>query len=249
MFFVSFAFSQTPDGYVKKKDDKTGKLIYEGNFKGGKPQGVFKYYYDFDTVKAILDFKQNGKYCYAKLFHPTGKISAQGKYIGESVKDSVWSFFDDGGKLISRDTYSDGKKNGTCYVYLRDGKLAEERNFKMDVLHGTFKQYFDGKAVKSEGAYVNGNLDGKNSHYFPNGVQVATGFYKNGMKTGPWIYRDKDNKVTEKELYINGQLADKKKTEEFFSKNKEAAPSPKEKASTGGKDQTPKGQVKGAKKN
>ena len=94
-------------GYWKKKDDKEGKLIYEGLFKDDKPQGVFKYYYPFDSVKAIMDFKLDGKYSYAKLFHPTGKIIAKGKYIGEA-KDSVWVYYDEKGVMVSKDIYVNG---------------------------------------------------------------------------------------------------------------------------------------------
>lgn len=213
-------------GYWKKESGEKGKLIYEGLFKDDKPQGVFKYYYPFDTVKAIMDFKKDGQCAYAKLFHPNGKIMAKGKYIGE-IKDSVWIYYDEAAVMVSKDIYINGKKNGKCLVYLPDGKLAEERVYKMDVQDGPFKQYFDGKTVKGEGTYVNGLLEGKNTYYYPSGIQAATGFYKNGQKTGAWIYKEKDGKIKEKELYIDGKLADKKKTEEFFSKNKVQDSQPK----------------------
>ena len=67
---------------------------------------------------------------------------------------------------------------------------------------------------------MNGLLEGKNTYYYPNGVQAASGFYKNGQKNGVWIYKEKGGKIKEKELYVDGKLADKKKTEEFFNKNK-----------------------------
>jgi antitoxin component YwqK of YwqJK toxin-antitoxin module len=236
IFFVSAfsftTFSQGTDaqgrkqGYWKKKDDKGDKLIYEGLFKDDKPQGVFKYYYPFDSVKAIMDFRQDGKIAYAKLFHPSGKVMAKGKYINE-IKDSVWMYFDEAGVKISKDIYVKGKKNGISLVYLPDGKIAEERNYKMDVQDGPFKQYYDGKLIKGEGTYVNGLLEGKNTYYYPNGVQAANGFYKNGQKTGVWIYKEKDGKIKEKELYIDGKLADKKKTDEFFEKNKVQDSQPK----------------------
>src|SRR4051812_44165611 len=82
-------------GAWKKLDEKTNKTIYEGTFKDGKPQGIFKYYYPHDTLKAIIDFKQDGKFSYARLFHPNGKMMAKGKYLGESVKDSVWIYYDE----------------------------------------------------------------------------------------------------------------------------------------------------------
>ena len=207
-------------GYWKKVDEKSQKLIYEGMFKDDKPQGIFKYYYPFDTVKAIIDFKQDGKFAYAKLYHPTGKLMAKGKYVGESIKDSLWTYYDDLGVLMSNEMYIKGKKEGKALVFFPNGKLAEEKNFKGDKQHGVFKQYYDGVKVKAEGNFIDGKQEGKASFYYPNGVSAATGFYKNGLRSGPWIYKDKDGKINNKELYEYGQIMDKKKTDEFFSKNK-----------------------------
>lgn len=236
--FLAGLHGQTVDasgkkqGYWRKKDDKTNKLLYEGLFKDDKPQGVFKYYYPFDSVKVIMNFKQDGKIAYSTMFHPTGKKMAYGKYINEQ-KDSVWTYYDDLGVLISRATYSMGKKNGKEYVYLPDGVVSEERNYKMDVQDGPFKLYFDKNVVKGEGTYVNGQMEGKNTYYYPNGIAAATGYYKNGKKTGPWIYRESNGKVKEKELYTKtGELAGKTETEAFFNKNKVNDEKPKAAPST-----------------
>src|ERR1700741_4019477 len=225
---AQFVVAQTVDatgkkqGYWKKKDEKTNKLIYEGLFKDDKPQGVFKYYHPNDSVKAIMDFKQDGKIAYSKMFHlTTGKRMAYGKYIGEA-KDSVWEYYDEAGILISRETFVKGKKNGKVTVYFPDGVVSEEHNYKMDVQDGTFKQYYDKTRVKGEGTYVMGKLEGKNSYYYPNGVAAASGFYKGGVKNGPWIYKTMEGKIKEKEYYKNGKLADAKETEAFFNKNKVA---------------------------
>ena len=236
LFFIAFILTglfstaQTTDasgkkqGYWKQKDEKTNKLVYEGEFKDDKPIGKFKYYYPSDSVRAIIDFKKNGKTAYAKLFHPTGKRMGEGKYTYEALnamnRDSIWLFYDDAGTLISKDKYINGKKDGVCYVYLPDGKVAEEKTYKLDVLNGPFKQYFDGKLLKGQGTYVNGLLEGKTSYYFPNGIEVASGYYLHDKKKGPWIYKDESGKIKEKELYIDGKLASKKETEEFFNKNK-----------------------------
>ena len=230
--FCYSAYAQTVDasgkkqGYWKKKDDKTNKLVYEGLFKDDKPQGIFKYYYPFDSIKVIMNFKQDGKIAYSTMFHPTGKKMAFGKYINEQ-KDSVWTYFDDKGVLLSRETFSMGKKNGKEMVYFPDGVISEERNYKMDVQDGPFKLYFDKNTVKGEGTYVNGQIEGKNAYYFPNGIAAAIGYYKNGKKTGPWIYRGSNGKVKEKELYKVGELASKAETEAFFNKNKVVDEKPK----------------------
>ena len=211
-------------GYWKKKDDKN-KLIFEGLFKDDKPQGIFKYYYPFDSIKAVMNFKP-GNVAYSTMFHPTGKKMATGKYINEQ-KDSVWTYFDDKGVLISKESYVNGKKNGKEMVFFPDGVISEERIFKMGIQDGPFKLYFDKQSVKGEGTYLNGQMEGKNAYYFPNGIAAATGYYKNGFKNGPWIYRTSDGKIKERELYKNGELATKTETEAFFSKNKVQDEKPK----------------------
>lgn len=207
-------------GYWKKKDDKTNKLVYEGLFKDDKPQGLFKYYNINDSIKAKMNFVQDGKFAYATLYHLNGKKMAVGKYIGEE-KDSIWNYFDDRGILISQESFLKEKKHGKSYVYFPDGIVSEEYNFKNGLLDGSFKQYFDKKNIKGEGNYVNGQMEGKNAYYYPNGVTAAVGYYKNGSKNGPWIYKETSGKIKEKELYkLGGELASKKETEEFFNKNK-----------------------------
>ncbi len=227
LFLIQSIFSsaQTTDakgrkqGYWKKYDEK-GKLVYEGEFKDDKPQGKFKYYYPIDSVRAIMNFRDGGRVAYAKLFHMNGKRMAEGKYINKETKDSTWTYYDELGVLISRENYKMGKKNGLCTVYLPDGGLSEERYYKDDIQEGNFKEYFDGKAVKAQGAYVKGQLEGRVSYFYPNGVEVAAGYYKNGGKTGVWIYKTQSGKVREKELYKNGKLATQKEMDEYFAKHK-----------------------------
>lgn len=207
-------------GYWKKTDEKTGKLLYEGRFKDDKPQGTFKYYHINDSVKAIIDFKPDGKTAYARHFHLNGKLAAFGKYSGSELKDSVWTYYDDMGSMISRESYKTGKKQGPSIVYLPDGSVSEEKFYKDGLEDGAFVQYFEKKLLKTKGQYVKGKREGRFIYYYPNGVEVANGFFKNDLKNGPWIYKNPDGKIKEKELYKNGELASPRETEVFFSKNK-----------------------------
>lgn len=207
-------------GYWKKYDEKTNKLIYEGQFKDDQPIGVFKYYHFNDSIKAIIDFKADGKTAYAQLYHYNGKLSAKGKYAGSEVKDSVWTFYDEMGTLISRENYKSGKKQGLSLVYLPDGSVSEEKSYKEGLEDGLFLQYFEKNKLKTRGQYLKGKREGRFIYYYPNGVEVANGFFKNDLKNGPWIYKNPDGKIKEKELYKNGNLATARETEVFFSKNK-----------------------------
>jgi len=227
-------------GYWEKTDPKTGKIIYKGTFKDNKPQGLFTYYYEgTDSVRSKSDFRQDGKIAYVQMFHlVSGKIQAKGKYISEK-KDSTWNFYDERGKVLSTEGYKDGNKHGLSKVYFPDGKLSEEKNYKNGLLDGPFKMLFDDKKPKAEGKYVNGNYEGLCVWYYPNGVPAAKGLYEVGKKKGVWMYKDKDGKITSKEVWANGRQLSDKEAEEFFKKNK---PAPEEKRKPAIKD--PKGTKK-----
>ncbi len=227
--FVLFCQNKTDEKGLKqglwiKTDAKTGKKIYEGVFKDDKPQGTFKYYYPgMDSLRTLMQFRQNGAIAYATMFHPNGKLQAKGKYSGEQ-KDSVWTYYDEKAKLLSLETYQQGKKNGKSVIFFPDGSISEEKNYKMDVLEGPFKQYYGDKKVKGEGAYANGTFIGKCSFYFPNGVTVATGVYdKGGIKKGVWIYKTIENKIESREIWVNGKQLNEKQTEEYIKKNKSSS--------------------------
>lgn len=226
-------------GYWVKLNPATGKPAYKGTFKDDKPVGVFKYYYsEIDTVKTIMDFRKNGTVGYATIFYMTGKKQAQGKYVNEK-KDSIWTFYDDLGQLLSYETYKDGKKEGKSVVYLQNGEIADEKEYKNDLQHGPFKQYFEGKKLRGEGTYVEGKLVGKNAYYYPNGIPAAMGYYNDkGNKNGVWVYKDKDGKITSKDVYDNGKQLSVKEAEVWLQKNKGKEPKAEETKPTTGKSTT-----------
>ncbi len=194
-----------------KLDEKTGKKIYQGTFKDGKPQGKFIYYYpNGDSIHSIMYFIKDGAVAYCTMKHENGKLQAKGKYIGEK-KDSVWNFYDEEALLLSTDVYKDGKKNGVSKVYFQDGNVAEERSYKNDVYDGKFTIYHTNKKVRGTGTYKNGILTGLNAYYYPNGVAAAIGLYDDvGKKKGVWLYKDDKGNIKSKEVYVDGeQLSDK----------------------------------------
>lgn len=238
IYFSLPCYSQTTDaqgrkqGYWKKRDDKTNRLLYEGQFKDNLPVGTFKYYHINDSVRAIIQFKNGGGQAYAKLYHMNGKMSGQGKYIGQEVKDSVWTYYDETGTLLSKESYSAGKKTGKSFVYLPDGNVSQERNFKNGLEDGAYVEFFAKDLVRAKGQYLSGEKEGKFIYYYPNKVEAATGVYKKGLKHGVWIYRTQDNKISEKELYKNGVLAPQKEADAYFAKNKTQTLAPKTETKT-----------------
>lgn len=204
-----------------KTDLKTNKIVYKGQFKDNKPIGIFKYYFEeIDTIKSILDFRKDGKSAYAQIFHLNNKIKAKGKYINEK-KDSLWSFYDEDGKLLSTENYNNGLKEGKSIIYYTDGTILEEGNYKNDKKNGSFKQFYPDKQIKMESSYKDGVMIGKNAFYYPNGMLANIGYLnEKGNKFGVWLSKDKDGKVTEREVYDDGNLLEGKAAEEWLEKNK-----------------------------
>ena len=208
-------------GYWEKIDTETGKIAYKGTFKDNKPQGIFYYYYKgTDSTRSKSEFRQDGKIAYVTMYHlTTGKPQAKGKYIAEE-KDSLWSFYDAKGVLLSSETYLKGKKHGVSKVYFENGTVSEEKTYKNNLLEGTFKQYYDDKKIKADGAYMADQYEGKCRWLYPNGIAAAEGYYEKGVKKGVWIYKMQNAKITDREVWQNGKLLNKKDMDTYFkSKN------------------------------
>jgi len=210
---------------MKKRDPKTDRLLWEGGFKNNKPVGVFKYYHVNDSLRARLTYRgEDGKRCYAKMYHLNGKRMAEGNYIDKEVKDSVWTYYDELGVLLSKETYKNGLKEGPSYVYLPNGDISEEKNWRNGKEHGVLKQYVEKGKLRSLGQYVNGKREGKFVYYYPNGTEAASGFYRNDLKDGIWLYKKTDGKLDDKEVYINGKQLLGKEAEAYLAKQKAAPP-------------------------
>jgi antitoxin component YwqK of YwqJK toxin-antitoxin module len=204
-----------------KTDPKTNLAVYKGQFKDNKPIGVFKYFYEnTDLIKSEIKFKNDCKTAYAEVYYISGKIQAKGKYIDEK-KDSVWTFYSEFGEILSKENYKNGLKEGKSFIYYPNGQLLEEIYFKNNLKEGVNKQFYESKQLKYESNYKNGKLVGKNTYYYPNGMVASVGMYNQlGNKNGVWISKDKDGKVTEKEVYDNGKLLQGKAAEEWINNNK-----------------------------
>lgn len=236
LLFAGHYYSQTTDaqgrkqGYWKKKDEKTGKLIYEGEFKDDKPTGKFIYYYPNDTTRrAVMYFYRNGEVAYANLYHQTsGRLMAQGKYVKEK-KDSVWKYFDESGNLISSENYINGKKEGKAFVYLNEKEIIEETEYKNDLKHGTYKQFYQAGKIKCVGNYESGEKKGKFTWYYPDGKIYQVGNYVKGQPEGVFLIFEKDGKIKEKQVFYKGTLLKGKDAEAYEKKLKESGTSKEEK--------------------
>ena len=112
----------------------TGELdegLERGNFKNGKREGPWAWYFEDGQLEAKGDFSNGEMQGPWLVYYKTRKLRFKGAFKnGEPEGPHVW-YFDDG-KLWNKGDYKNGKMEGPWVSYLWDGSIVKEET-------GTFK--------------------------------------------------------------------------------------------------------------
>ena len=229
--FTPVFFSQTQEinktdakgkkqGKWVKRDDK-GLINYIGYFKDDNPIGVFRYYYPVkdSILKSVLIYSTDGKSVKVTNFHYTRTVMSSGKYL-DKVKDSIWNFYNENGKLLISEQYLKGKLHGNRKVFYENGALLSECTYRGDKKDGEYKDFFESGQLKIKGIYKSNNPNGRFYMYYPNGQVMSEGNYVEGSKQNIWIEYKEDGSILKQETYNQGKLLNAKEAEEFLKKSK-----------------------------
>tara|TARA_Y100000782_G_scaffold115634_1_gene163575 strand:+ start:41859 stop:43448 length:1590 start_codon:yes stop_codon:yes gene_type:complete len=162
----------------------------EGNFKNGKPDGLWKNYYKTGELKSI-------------------------GYRNAFELDSIWKFYREDGILIEEIEYDSNKRNGITKVYNEEGFLITKVNYQNDKKNGRELEYYpELKRIHFERPYLKGQLNGVGYEYAEDGREISIilfekGFVKDediinrlnpsGQKAGIWIEFYEDLRFTDGE--------------------------------------------------
>ena len=192
---------------------------YKGQFKDDVPYGKFVYYYKSGAVQAVVHFFEKGTLTRSKMYHESGYMMAQGKYINQK-KDSLWLYYDDRGYLSYQEWYKKGKLDGQkVYYYAPTGgkyKVSRYEYYKNGVLDGEFVEYHENTQIKVKGQYKDGNFYGNVTHYYQNGKIQKLLKYKHAVKHGPQTFYNEKGEQIGIVWYWNGRKAEDKKEEARF---------------------------------
>ncbi len=179
-----------------------GKVQYEATFLDNKPIGNVKKYYKNGTLKAEMIYA--GNIVRTKLYNESGKLTGVGNYINKE-KDSTWNYYSDNtNKLVSKENYLNGVKQGKAYVFYEDSVIAEEVTWSNNEKNGSCRTFFPSGKVKSETIYKNDKINGIFNLYFPSGRLEITGKYSDGTRHGKWVFYDKESKIVSEVVYTHG---------------------------------------------
>jgi antitoxin component YwqK of YwqJK toxin-antitoxin module len=179
-----------------------GKVRYRGRFLNDNPKGVFKYYWDNDSVQNITVYSEDGKIARTKMFQENGGLLSIGKFV-DRKRDSVWVYYNPFYKLSGKEQYKLGKKEGKFITFYQNGNALEVKNWHNGLENGLWQQFFDDGQLKLEGNYVNGKMQGAFKAYDPGNTDtpIIIGNYFNDLKEGQWIFFRKEKNTTDTVMY------------------------------------------------
>ena len=217
LIFLPAALLCQPESGINKSDTdgrKQGKWIkkypgnsvmYEGFFRDNYPEGEFRRYYENGTIKSILNYSNKGREADASIYHQNGYISARGRYIDQK-KEGIWKFYSEfvSEYLVSEESYSGNRRNGSSVKLYPDGTIAEKLNYINDTASGEWTKYYPNSTVCLKSTLCKGKINGKFEAWFNTGVLQFSGEYRGDKREGTWIIYEKDGTVRYKLEYTGG---------------------------------------------
>jgi len=183
----------------------TGHVQYDGYFKDDQPIGIFKRFFENDSVWSVLAFSNDGKVAEATIYHPDGFIASKGKFMNQ-LKEGKWSFYSEKieGYLVCEEEYINNLKNGPSIKYYPDKTIAEKLNYSKDIRTGEWEQYFPNGNICLKASYIDGMLQGQFEVFFTDGKPEYVGQYKNDARDGLWNIYNPDGTLKNNIEYVAG---------------------------------------------
>jgi antitoxin component YwqK of YwqJK toxin-antitoxin module len=211
LFSPLFAFSQINQTDANglrqgfwEKQQPNGRLMYEGNFKDGKPVGEWKRYHTGGQVKAIIKYQADSDSAFTQLFDEWGKKVAEGMYLNEK-KAGLWIYFSEGRK-VADEHFEEGEKHGKSRKYYQTGEVWEETDWVHGKQEGSYRVFFQSGEPFFQCKMSNNQRNGLCLTYFQNGRVELEASYKNGLRHGEWKYFDEQGNYCYSLFYDTGKI-------------------------------------------
>jgi antitoxin component YwqK of YwqJK toxin-antitoxin module len=190
-------------------DRKTGtwidwideKVVFQGSFTDGKPNGEFVY---FDRNGTELGrFTMTDGTGTMLTFHPNQRVATSTQMVS-GLKEGAYEEVTARGRRIVTGRYLADQRHGTWRDFTELGVITLEQRYKRGKLDGAWKKFVDGK-VAVEATYKDGLVDGTYTEYRA-GKPSLTGQFAADKRTGIWSWYDADGSVTLTATYKDGVL-------------------------------------------
>ena len=187
------------------------------NYIDGKPDGLFKSYYNTGQLKSEKGYKNGLEHGIDRSYHfETGEITSDANYVNGKAEGkktttrgsySVNSNSSDGkldgeyietyedGKTKTKGSYKAGKKDGRWDTHKKDGLPDKTITYRNDLRHGESINYFTDGSVNEIINYADDKKDGLTKEfYFRTNYPKAEYTFSKGKRSGPYKrYYDENN--------------------------------------------------------
>ncbi len=131
-----------------------------------------RFYLDQDTPlsKYIINIKDG----FHKIFYYNGMLQEQWAYKNKKKHGTYITYYSNG-KISEKGTYTEGHKQGECFIFHLNGIIKSEGHYENNKKHGIFKTYYDNGVIQSYQIYLHGIQ------------QIATYYNKKGEQQDTFI--------------------------------------------------------------
>lgn len=200
--------------YVFNKGNMVGEGIIDEE---GIKDGMWKEYYPEGQLRSVGKYDKGKKVGDWKYYYENGKVEEEGRYNKSGKADGAWHWYYEDGTLRREESYLAGLEDGEYLEYsdsaqlivkgnyiegLEDGEwtytyddFRETGTYRAGARNGMWKSFYTDGTPRFEGSYVDDNLNGKVTWYWPNGKKKDEGNYQNGSRDGDWNIYNEDGSL------------------------------------------------------
>ena len=206
VFIMIIIFACAPNVRVTetyKSNQKKTEEVVKGEGSSAKIVKRIDYYSNgqIKTEAKITNKKLNGKYL---AYHPNGVVYQKGQYKTDKEKGE-WTYFNTSGQIDSIHTFKEGLLDGKT-EYNVYGKLIIKQEYKSGKKNGNFIEYYTDGNKKVTGSYLMNLPNDEWIWYDLKEFKTRQINFKNGLKHGDFkVWKDND-------LYLSGIFDEDKKS-------------------------------------
>jgi len=175
LFIAIILYSCQNKVIINELEIVDGKTLYNGK----KYSGIAIQKDNEDNIRVEEKYNDGIKF-HTKLFYTEG--SMQSEWIYDNSNISVTRFYKSG-KVESKESFDKQMvRNGTSYLYYKNGNLKSEWNFKNGLRDGLQKNFFGDGTLSDETETVKGIQNGYMRIYDREGKLLKEVYFKDGLQ-------------------------------------------------------------------
>ena len=163
------------------------------NFKGGKPDGITKEYYESDNLKAEANFKDSKQDGIKKIYYESGPLKAEANFKA-GFQDGLTKFYYESGKLQSEQIFKHGKLDGIAKMYYESGELKAKGIYNLG--KGITEVYYESGSLQNSSHFEDGKLEGLSKMYYEGGQLKEESYWKDDKKISATCYDEKGGSIS-----------------------------------------------------